>query len=295
MTRSVGGDPANIKQLAIRGGSLRVIALVSGCLWWLSACSSETPGPTGTGGTVGAGGATVGGASASGGASVGGSSGGAPPSGGALESGGVGPSGGLAESGGTDSAGGSGGLGGGPDGSGGGPLFALTSPAFKNVDGCSLEMPRLCEVFPDENVSYMDNANVSPELHWSGVPLGTQSFALVLFDVSFGQAHWALWNIPADTVMLAADVPKDTANPAVPAGSQQANANFAFEGDGYFGPHLPCNVFEFQLYALSMSTFSPQDPDSSVLVSIELADLGEPVLGVARLMARSADYDTTCE
>jgi Raf kinase inhibitor-like YbhB/YbcL family protein len=151
-------------------------------------------------------------------------------------------------------------------------------------------------VFPDENVSYMENANLSPELHWSGAPAGTQSFALVLLDATYGQAHWALWNIPASVTLLAADVPKDTATPATPAGSRQANANFAPGGDGYFGPHLPCNVFQFMLYALSTSTFSPMNPESSVLVAIELQELGAPaVLGVATLIGRSNDYMMTCE
>lgn len=142
----------------------------------------------------------------------------------------------------------------------------------------------------------MENANLSPELSWTGAPAGTQSFALVLFDVTYGQAHWALWNIPADVTTLAANVPKDTATPATPAGSRQANANFATTGgDGYFGPHIPCNVFEFELYALSTSTFSPMDPESSVLVSIELQELGDPVLGVAKLTGRANDYGMTCE
>jgi phosphatidylethanolamine-binding protein (PEBP) family uncharacterized protein len=154
----------------------------------------------------------------------------------------------------------------------------------------------VCNVFPDANVSYMGNANVSPELHWTGAPPGTKSFALVLFDVTFGQAHWALWNIPADLTTLAADVPKDSATPATPLGSRQANANFATTGgDGYFGPHVPCNVFELQLYALSLSTFSPADSESAVLVSIELQDLGAPLLGVAKLTGRSNDYMMPCE
>jgi len=162
--------------------------------------------------------------------------------------------------------------------------------------GCSLESPQVCDVFADENVSYLDHANVSPELHWTGVPPGTQSFALVLFDVTFGQAHWALWNIPADTSLLAADVPKDTATPPTPVGSRQANANFATAGgDGYFGPHVPCNMFEFELYALSVGTFSPADPESSVLVSIELQGLGDRVLGVAKLVGRVNDATVACE
>jgi Raf kinase inhibitor-like YbhB/YbcL family protein len=177
----------------------------------------------------------------------------------------------------------------------GGAIFTLESPAFRNVAGCSLETPDPCEVFPEENVSYMDRPNISPELRWAGAPAGTQSFALVLFDVSYGQTHWALWNIPADVTVLAANVAKDTAMPATPAGARQSNAIFATGGDGYFGPHVPCNVFQFVLYALSISTFSPMDPESAGLVGIQLQELGDPVLGSATLTGRSNDYMTTCE
>lgn len=171
--------------------------------------------------------------------------------------------------------------------------FTLTSPALENVDGCSVDTPRVCNVFPDANVSFMGNANLSPELHWSGAPPGTKSFVVVLFDATFGQAHWALWNIPAGVTTLAANVPQDT---ATPAGFRQANANFATtSADGYFGPHVPCNVFELQLYALSLTTFSPQDPESAVLVSIELQEDRDDVLGVAKLTGRSNDYMMACE
>jgi Raf kinase inhibitor-like YbhB/YbcL family protein len=159
-----------------------------------------------------------------------------------------------------------------------------------------VENPSPCQVFPDENVSYMERPNTSPELRWTGTPSGTQSFAIVLLDATFGQAHWVIWNIPASVTMLAANVPKETATLANPAGARQANANFATHGgDGYFGPHLPCNVFEFAIYALSMDTFSPMDPESAVLVSIELQELADPVLGLSKLTGRSNDYMTTCE
>jgi Raf kinase inhibitor-like YbhB/YbcL family protein len=178
----------------------------------------------------------------------------------------------------------------------GGSTFTLESPAFRNVAGCSVETPSPCEVFPDENVSYMERANISPELRWAGVPAGTQSFALVLLDATYGQTHWALWNIPANVSLLEANVPKDTATPATPTGARQANANFAPGGDGYFGPHVPCNVFQFVLYALSVSTFSPMEPESAVLVGIELHELGgDTVLGSATLTGRSNDYMMTCE
>jgi len=241
---------------------------------------------TGSGGAASTGGAS-GGQAGSGGAPAGGS-------GGSSDSGGTAPVGG---SGGSDSGGSGGSASGGTAGSGGGgTTFILTSPAFEAVPGCSFEDPSPCAIIPDENVSYMDRPNVSPELSWTGVPPGTQSFAVVLYDASYGQAHWVLWNIPADAVMLAADVPQDTKLPATPAGSEQANANFADTSvDGYFGPHLPCNVFEFQVFALALPTFTPADPDSAVLVHIELQKLGEPLLGIAKLAGRSGDYDTVCQ
>jgi Raf kinase inhibitor-like YbhB/YbcL family protein len=199
------------------------------------------------------------------------------------------------DTGGTAPVGGSGGSGGSPDNLGGAPsTFVVTSPAFETLAGCSVDSPSSCDVFPDENVSYEDNANVSPELEWTGAPAGTQSFAVVLVDVTFGQAHWVLWNIPADATLLAADVPQDTAMPTVPAGSQQANANFATTSEhGYFGPHIPCNVFAFEVYALSVSSFAPANPDSAVLVWAELQN-HDGLLGVAKLTGRSGDYGTAC-
>ncbi len=261
------------------------------------ACGAEDR-PTGpsavTGGAPSAGsGGTTGGVVGSGGAT-----------GGVIGSGGT--TGGVANSGGMPAAGAGGVTGGagavsvagnagsgGTSGAGNG-AFTLTSPAFESRAGCEVAAPAACDVFPDENVSYMERPNVSPELLWAGVPPGTKSFAMVLMDATYGQAHWALWNIPADATMLAANLPQDTMPASVP-GSQQATSNFATHGGhGYFGPHVPCNVFEFQLFALSTPTFSPMDPESAVLVAIELHELKEPVLGYATLIGRSGDYGMTC-
>src|SRR5690606_24800201 len=75
--------------------------------------------------------------------------------------------------------------------------LSLTSSVLTGSSTCSASTPESCSVFLPENTSYLGNANLSPPLAWSGVPPGTASFALRFSDVSFGQTHWAIWNIPA--------------------------------------------------------------------------------------------------
>lgn len=181
-------------------------------------------------------------------------------------------------------------------GSGAG-TFTLTSPALTNVAGCSKDMPAPCKVFPEENVSYMktaasDTENLSPELNWTSVPAGTKSFAVVLQDLTNGMAHWVLWNIPGSATKLDKNVPKGSAMPATPAGSQQCNANFA-AGDGYFGPGSRCNVYEFVVYALSAPTFSPMPATDAGQVRTQLQALGAGILGSASLRGR-ANYMMMC-
>ena len=174
-----------------------------------------------------------------------------------------------------------------------GQTFTLTSPAFEGVSDCSATNPGVCDVFPDENISYMESPNLSPKLDWVGAPPGTQSFAVSLADLSYGQPLWTLWNIPTDASGLPANLEKDTAMPAVPAGAQQSNATFA-DGDGYFGPESPCNVYQFVVYALSTPTFSPSKPEYAAVVLGELEALGDQLLGTAALRARS-NYGAMCE
>lgn len=50
--------------------------------------------------------------------------------------------------------------------------------------------------------------NISPELHWSGAPPGTRSFALIAFDpdATGGWYHWVAYNIPAGITELRAGI-----------------------------------------------------------------------------------------
>lgn len=171
--------------------------------------------------------------------------------------------------------------------------FTLVSPALDQVEGCSELNPAPCDVFPDENIGYMGHPDLSPELRWTGVPSGTQSFAITLRDLSFGQPHWVIWDVPGQSTQLPANVQKGTFTPAIPLGSRQASATYA-PIVGYFGPQMPCNVYEFEIFALSLEKFSPTQPELGALVRTELEALGETVLGRATLTARS-NYGLMCE
>ncbi|HEU5074464.1 MAG TPA: hypothetical protein VFU02_09830, partial [Polyangiaceae bacterium] len=66
------------------------------------------------------------------------------------------------------------------------------------------------------------------------------------------------------------------------------------EGDGYFGPQSPCNVYQFTVYALSTATFAPSDPQYVAVALGELEALGDVILGSASLRAR-ANFGMMCE
>lgn len=174
-----------------------------------------------------------------------------------------------------------------------GETLVLSSPSLDGAPDCSTANPAACDTFLNENISYMGNANISPQLDWSGVPAGTQSFAVTLRDVTFGQPLWAIWNIPATESGLPADLAKDTAILTTPAGAEQSSATFA-DGDGYFGPEAGCNVFQFDLFALSLPTFEPAYKEYAAEVDAQLNQLGDAILGRASLAGRTK-YDMMCE
>lgn len=91
--------------------------------------------------------------------------------------------------------------------------------------------------------------NVSPELHWSGAPNGTKSFALIMHDPDAphpgGWYHWIVMGLQpfAHSLTAGVDMP-----PAV------TGVN-SFGAHGYGGPCPPPGKphhYNFTLYALDM-------------------------------------------
>jgi Raf kinase inhibitor-like YbhB/YbcL family protein len=95
---------------------------------------------------------------------------------------------------------------------------------------------------------------VSPELKWTNVPAGTQSFVVNMLDPDVSvqrgtetQPHWIVWNIPA-TVTGLPEAMKPGAD--LPDGSHQISAS----GPQYRGPGAgangPLHHYTFEVYAL---------------------------------------------
>jgi Raf kinase inhibitor-like YbhB/YbcL family protein len=95
---------------------------------------------------------------------------------------------------------------------------------------------------------------VSPELKWTNVPAGTQSFVVNMLDPDVSvmrgvetQPHWIVWNIPASATGLPEGV---KAGGDLPDGSHQISAS----GPQYRGPGAaangPLHHYTFEVYAL---------------------------------------------
>lgn len=161
------------------------------------------------------------------------------------------------------------------------PPLLMTSPAWE--DG---------GVIPNKYTQAAEGgAAVSPELRWSQVPPGTQSFVLLMHDpepvLNKGSkmdiTHWLIWNIPGTSTGL----PENVAQGELPDGSRQVS----LRSNGYMGPGAPPGPYHhytFELYALDIKLDVPQgtpqqaaDTRNAVVNAMDGHVLGKAVL-VAR-------------
>jgi len=108
---------------------------------------------------------------------------------------------------------------------------------------------------------YVGAMGVSPELKWSQVPMGTQSFVLLMHDPEpalnkglMDVTHWLVWNIPATSTGLPEGV---MASPELPDGTRQVS----LRSNGYMGPGAPAGPYHhytFELYAVDTKVEVPQ-------------------------------------
>ncbi|MCC6314559.1 MAG: YbhB/YbcL family Raf kinase inhibitor-like protein [Thermomicrobiales bacterium] len=117
-----------------------------------------------------------------------------------------------------------------------GPL-RLTSSVFVN-DG---PIPADCGC---------DGAGASPPLAWTGAPSRTASFALIVEDPDARSGpftHWLVYDLPADSDGLPANVPRQ---PTIPGGGAQGENGFHTIGYGPPCPPRGEHRYVFRLFAL---------------------------------------------
>lgn len=132
--------------------------------------------------------------------------------------------------------------------------FALTSPAFSDGDA----IPRIYTC---------DGDDISLPLAWSGVPLRTESLALIIDDPDAPDpaapkttwVHWVLYNIPPSVTSL----PARASPGGLPAGTGEGLNGW--DHPGYRGPCPPVGRHRYfhKLFALDT----------------KLPDLGTPTSG----------------
>ena len=146
-------------------------------------------------------------------------------------------------------------------------------------------------VIPDKYTAAAGATSPSPELKWSQVPMGTQSFAILMHDpepvLAKGSkmdiTHWLIWNVPATSTGLAEGV----AAGELPDGSRQVS----LRSNGYMGPGAgpgPYHHYTFELYALDIKLEVPQGtPQEAAATRTAVVNaMDGRVLGKAVLVAR---------
>jgi Raf kinase inhibitor-like YbhB/YbcL family protein len=131
----------------------------------------------------------------------------------------------------------------------------------------------------------------SPELKWSQVPPGTQSFVLLMHDPEpvlqkgskMDITHWLIWNIPGSATGLPENVPQGT----LPDGSRQVS----LRSNAYMGPGAPPGPYHhytFELYAVDTMLEVPQGtPQEAAATRTAVFNaMDGHVLGKAVLVAR---------
>jgi Raf kinase inhibitor-like YbhB/YbcL family protein len=145
-------------------------------------------------------------------------------------------------------------------------------------------------VIPDKFTQAVPNP-VSPELMWTQVPPGTQSFVLLMHDpepvLNKGSkmdiTHWLIWNIPGTSTGL----PEGVAQGELADGSRQVS----LRANAYMGPGAPAGPYHhytFELYALDTKLEVLQGtPQQAATTRAAVFDaMDGHVLGKALLVAR---------
>ncbi len=150
--------------------------------------------------------------------------------------------------------------------------FALTSTVV--TEGASLQAAQTC-----------NGADTSPDLAWGPGPEGTKSYAIVLNDQTLDFLHAIIYDIPATTLALPANVDRAYEPTKVPGAHQ--NESFRKGRFGYAGPCPPKpneDKYEFVLYALKVDKLA-NVTKTSALADTQ-AEIEKQKLGSVKLVGK---------
>lgn len=167
-------------------------------------------------------------------------------------------------------SGGDGGATGDAGGDSGTGAFTLTSSAW--TEGGMIPATSTC-----------NGANTSPPLAWSNAPVGTQSYALVLTDLSNNLVHAVMYDVPSSLSSLPGAVEK-AYQPNNVSGAKQTLA-YDNTTRGYMGPCPPNeHTYELALYALDVATLPGATMATTRAQAVPIIQAHD--LGVAKLTAK---------
>jgi Raf kinase inhibitor-like YbhB/YbcL family protein len=144
--------------------------------------------------------------------------------------------------------------------------FVLSSPDAQ----LAVKVPEIYTA----NVFGCTGGNQSPPLQWAGVPAGTKSFVVTLFDPDVhddpsGWWHWVVYNLPATVDKLPKGAGSEHSS-VLPPGTMQGRTDLG--NDAYHGPcpdkgDRP-HRYTFTLYALNVEKLDvPADSSGAMVVS----------------------------
>jgi Raf kinase inhibitor-like YbhB/YbcL family protein len=126
--------------------------------------------------------------------------------------------------------------------------------------------------------------NRSPHLAWEGVPEGTKSFVVTVYDpdapTGSGWWHWVVANIPANVKELPSD---SGSGKGLPTGALQTRTDFGAPGYGGAAPPPgPAHRYILTVHALKVERLDVTDQASAAMVGFmtNMNSLGKATLTV---------------
>jgi Raf kinase inhibitor-like YbhB/YbcL family protein len=116
--------------------------------------------------------------------------------------------------------------------------------------------------------------NISPALHWTGAPAGTQSYAVTMYDpdapTGSGWWHWIIYNIPGNSDGL----PQGLGSGATPIPKHVRQARNDYGAASYGGPCPPVgdkpHRYIITVYALPTEKLDVPDGASAAMIGFAL-------------------------